>query len=189
MVRLLALSVIALAACGDDEIIPPAEQVPDATPVADAAPVAIFDAAPPPAAFRAEGTATGDGAGNDRVECTLLLDIVDVAVTADGWSGTGSGEVIRRSFDGPDLLFEFSALVGGEVGLTVTGESVEARLVGDQPNNAAPFWLSLEVISGEETGAYTYGGDWTCSPILPDDPDTGDLDVEASGTWTIAPAA
>ena len=187
MVRLLAFTVIALAACGDDEIIPPAELVPDATPVADATP-ATFDAAPPPAAFRAEGTATGDGAGNDRVECTLFLDIVDVAATADGWSGTGSGEVIRRSFDGPDLTFEFSALVGGEVSLAATDGTVEARLVGDQPDDAAPFWLSLEVISGDETAAFTYGGAWTCSPILPDDPETGDLDVEAPGTWTIAPA-
>lgn len=183
MVRLLAWSLLAIAACGDDEIIPPEQPV-----AADAMPVATFDAAPPPSALRAEGTAMADGAGSERVECSLLLDITEVTATADGWSGLAGGEVIRRSFDGPDLLFEFSALVGGEVGLSENGGAVEARLVGDQPDDAAPFWLSLEVISGEETAPFTWDGSWTCSPILPDDPDTGDLDVEAPGSWTIAPA-
>lgn len=184
MVRLLAWFLIAIASCGDDEIIPPEQPV-----AADATPVATFDAAPPPSALRAEGTAMADGAGSERVECSLLLDIAEVAATADGWSGLAGGEVIRRSFDGPDLLFEFSALVGGDVGLSENGETVEARLVGDQPDDAAPFWLSLEVISGDETAPFTWDGTWTCSPILPDDPDTGDLDVDAPGTWTIAPAA
>ena len=181
MVRRLPWLLLALAACGDDEIILPEQ------PAFDAASVS-FDAAPPPAMLRAEGTAMADGAGAERVECTMYLDIFDLAVTADGWTATAGGEVIRRSFDGLDLLFEFSALLGGEVSLTASGGAVEARLVGDQPDDAAPLWLALEVITGEETGDYAWAGSWTCAPILPDDPGAGDLELDAAGTWTIVPA-
>jgi hypothetical protein len=180
VLRLLTLLVVAFAACGDDEIIPPDQ------PVADAAGT-TFDAGPPPP-LRAEASATADGAGAERVECTLWLDITDVVSSADGWAGTSAGEVIRRSLDGEELLFEFSALLAGPVTLTGTGGAIEARLVGDQPEDAAPFWISLEAISGGETAAFTWEGTWTCSPILPDDPGAGDLDLDAPGTWTIAPA-
>lgn len=184
MVRRIACLLVALAACGDDEIIPPAG---DPEPATDAAPPAV-DAAAAPAGLHAEGTAAADGTGMERVECSLWLDIIDLVPAAGGWTGTAGGEVIRRSFDGEELLFEFSALLGGEVSLTASGETVEARLVGDQPDDAAPFWLSLEVVTGDETGPYTYQGTWTCSPILPDDPGAGDLELDAPGTWTIAPA-
>ncbi len=184
MVPRLAWFLLALAACGDDEIIPPEQPA-----AADATPAATFDAAPPPAMLRAEGTAMADGAGAERVECTMYLDIFDIAVTDDGWTAAGGGEIIRRSLDGEDLLFEFSALLGGEVSLTASGETVEARLVGDQPDDAAPLWLSLEVIAGEETGDYAWAGSWTCAQILPDDPEAGDLELDAAGTWTIVPAA
>ena len=182
MERRLLWFLLAFAACGDDEIIPPERPVFDATP-------ATFDAPPPPEMLRAEATAMADGAGAERVECTMYLDIFDLAVTADGWTAAAGGEVIRRSFDGEDLLFEFSALLGGEVSLTSGGGgAAEARRGGDQPDDAAPFWLSLEVITGEETGDYSWAGSWTCSPILPDNPEAGDLELDAPGTWTLAPA-
>ncbi|HEU5056062.1 MAG TPA: hypothetical protein VFU21_06040, partial [Kofleriaceae bacterium] len=168
MARRLACWLALLAACGDDEIIPPDR------PVVDAAAPAV-DAAPPPETLRAEGRAAAGPAAAERVECSLWLDIVGVAATADGWTGAGSGEVIRRSLDGEELLFEFSALLAGEVSLTDTGGAVEARLVGEQPDDAAPFWLSLEVVTGEPAGAAgSWQGTWTCAPILPDDPGAGD---------------
>jgi hypothetical protein len=177
---------ILVAACGgDDEIIPPEDRAPDAAPPVDAAPI-VYDAAPPPTALRVDATATANGAGQRRVDCTVFLDIIDIEAADGSWTAFGSGEVIRTSLDGEDLLFEFSALVGGAVSLTRTDDDVQLRLVGDQPDDAAPFWLELEVVSGTADGAWTAEGGWTCSPILPGSP-AEDLEIDAPGTWTLAP--
>ena len=54
-------------------------------------------------------------------------------------------------------------------------------LVGDQPDDAVPFWLSMEVLTGAETAPFEYAGDWTCATILVDNP--MDSPIEAPGTW------
>jgi hypothetical protein len=177
MTRLTVLAV-ALAACGGaDEHVPPVEDVPDAAAAVDAA----------GAALRATGAATVDGTGTERVTCDFVLDLFEVTDDGSGgWTATSAGEVFRRSFDGDTPLFEFSALVAGPVSLVDTGGGVEVRLVGDQ-TGGMPFWTELEVITGTMTGAMTWEGGWTCAPILPGDPDTMDLELDAPGTWTIAP--
>ena len=60
-------------------------------------------------------------------------------------------------------------------------EPVEFRAFGDQPDDAKPFWLAIEVLRGEETGPYTYEGGWSCAPILLDDPGFFDVDFSAPG--------
>jgi hypothetical protein len=171
------MSLTATGCGGSDEFVPPVEVAPDAAAEPDAGgPV-----------LRATGAATVDGAGAERVDCSLLLDIFDLTDDGNGgWTATGAGEVIRQSFDGDQLIFEFSALVAGPVSLTVAGAGVEARLVGDQ-TGGMPFWTELEVLAGAATGAMTWEGTWTCAPILPGDPDTMDLELDAPGTWTIGP--
>jgi hypothetical protein len=179
MIRpLVTVLSLTIAGCGgSDEFVPPVEDVPDAAAEPDAAGPAL----------RATGTATAPGTGAERVDCDFFLDVFDVTDDGSGgWTAFGAGEVIRRSFDGDQLLFEFSALVAGPISLTDTGGGVEVRLVGDQ-TGGMPFWTELEVITGASTGAMTWEGTWTCAPILPGDPDTMDLELDAPGTWTIGP--
>jgi hypothetical protein len=150
-----------------------------------------------PAKLRVDGTASGsvggsdagaDG-GSDRVECHFFAEIDQLVVSPDGsFTGFGVGEVFRTAYPG-DQRFEFSAFVAGEVSVTHTSESdVEARLVGDQPEDAKAFWLELEVIGGRKVGAFSYDGTWTCAPILLDDPGFIDIDLDVPGTWQIRPA-
>lgn len=175
----ILLSVLLATACGgDDEIIPPGQGGGDPPDAAPAGPV-----------LHAVANAEATGAGDERVVCTVWVDISDLETDGDGWTGVAAGEVFRQSFDGDAPLFEFQALLGGEVSLTSTGgDAVEVRLVGDQPDDAKPFWLELEVLAGTASGELTYDGSWTCAPILPGDPDTEDLEIDAPGTWSIAPA-
>jgi hypothetical protein len=50
------------------------------------------------------------------------------AAEGEGWVGTASGEVFRRSIDAEgSKTFEFQALIGGEVSLARNGAEVEAR--------------------------------------------------------------
>jgi hypothetical protein len=108
--------------------------------------------------------------------------VIDLVATADGWTGTATGEVFRVPM--PDGgMFEFSALVGGSATITRAGTTVEAQLVGDQPDDAAPFWLSLETLTADETGELAWSGTWTCAQILPGDP--SDVAIDAAGTWTL----
>ncbi len=160
--RLTGYPVLLLAACGDDR-----RAAPDAeTPV--------------PSTLRATGAASGASGDGDTVDCELYADILDVSVVDGVGTGMCGGEVIRRVVR-DDLPLEFSALIAGPVTWTIDGDAVAVRLVGDQPDDAQPFWLALEEIEGTAVGAGEYEGTWTCAPIL------DDLDVEAAGTWTIAP--
>ena len=187
MSRAAPLAWVALAsllACGDDE-----RGDGDADGGAPDAAASVADAAPPPDHLRADGEAMAES-DDGRVECTFYVDIIEIEADGDGgWAGTSAGEVFRRSFDPDDNpLFEFQALMGGPVSLSAgDGGAVIARLVGDQPGDAMPFWLELEELEGQRTDAAHYGGAWTCAPILPDDPKTEDLEIDARGTWTIAP--
>jgi hypothetical protein len=170
-----------LAGCGDDDATPDggAGGNSDAA-VADAA---AADAAVMPSALRVTGTAEG-AEGGDRVECIFTLDFIDLVDDgAGGMSGVAVGEVFRRTFDGDAPRFEFQALVGGPATLSPgDGDAVELRLVGDQPAEAVPFWLALEVMAGSEIAPFQYAGPWTCAPVLLDDP--MDSPVEADGPWT-----
>lgn len=138
---------------------------------------------------RLEGTAETT-VGEDRVECSWWVDVTNLVDDgAGGWTGTAfGGEVYRRTFVGADPAFEFQAIVGGPVGLTRAGDMITVHAFGDQPDDAKPFWRELEVITGTATGARTGGGPWTCAPILPDDPETADNELEAQGTWTVTPS-
>jgi hypothetical protein len=168
---LLAVFFIACAGgCGDDE--------------GDAGEA---DAGPPPSALRVTGTAEGTAQdGVDRVECTFLLDFINLTDDdAGGFSGVAAGEVFRRTFTEDSIRFEFSALVGGPADLAADGDDVELHLVGDQPAEAVPFWLALEALAGAETEPFEYEGEWTCAPVLVDDP--MDSPIEAAGTWSAVP--
>jgi hypothetical protein len=174
----LYLLVLACA-CGDDlpGLADGGGTVADAA-VADAA---VADAAPPPAALRVTGSAEGE-AGADRVECWLAIDLVDLVGEGGDYGGVAVGEVFRRTYNGDDPRFEFQAVVGGPATLSIAGGAVELRLVGDQPEDAAPFWLTIEVVAGAQTAPSAYQGEWTCAPILVDDP--MDSPIEAPGTWS-----
>lgn len=164
----LAVCIAVAAGCGDDLDAPAA------------------DAAVMPSALRVTGVAEGNS-GDDRVQCIFTLDLVDiVADQAGGMSGLALGEVFRRTFDGDAPRFEFQALVGGPGTLAPgDGVAVEARLVGDQPTDAAPFWLAMEVLAGSEIGPFQYAGRWVCAELLVGDP--MDSPIEADGTWSAVP--
>jgi hypothetical protein len=179
--------VACAAGCGDDLAAGPAGADDAGTTVDAAADSGGADATAPPSTLRVTGSAEGAArGGGDRVECTFGLDFVDLAGDgAGGFTGVAVGEVFRRTFDGDALRFEFSAFVGGPATLTAGRGGVELRLVGEQPPEAAPFWLALEVMGGVETAPLAYAGDWTCAPILAGDP--MDSPIEAGGTWSAAP--
>jgi hypothetical protein len=138
---------------------------------------------------RLSGDATGGDMQGEWVECTFFVDFGELVPTETGWTGVAlGGEVFRRSWDGEAPVFEFQALVAGEVTVTdLGGGQVEVRGFGDQPDDAMPFWLELEVLTGTGTeGDWT--GSWTCAPILPDTP-AEDHDLEVVGTWTLTAAS
>lgn len=189
--KVAAVPVALLLACGDGS---PA--APDAAPghrqgEADAAAPAI-DAAPPAGDLvRVEGTADATAPGGDvRVECTFFADLLIEDRSPAGFSGVAlGGEVFRRAFAGDAPLFEFQALIGGPASLAVTADGVELRVAGDQPRDAPPFWLALEVLAGAATSATSYEGEWTCAPVLGADAELEDPQLEAPGRWTLAPLA
>lgn len=140
---------------------------------------------PPPSAFRLDGIAEAME-GADGVSCIFFGDVTEVVETEDGWDGQMFGEVFRRSLDAAGSpVFEFQALLGGEVSM----RGAEAHLFGEQDPSAMPFWRELVALEAEETEPYSYRGEWTCAPILPDDGPEGDSALSAVGTWTLAPIA
>ena len=173
---LLAVRIAVGAACGDDLN----------ALAADGGAGSSVDAAVMPSALRVTGTADATD-GGDRVECIFTLDLIDlVDDKAGGMSGLALGEVFRRTFDGDTPRFEFQALVGGPATLSPgDGGAVELRLVGDQPPDAIPFWLAMEVMAGSEIAPFQYAGPWVCAPVFVDDP--MDSPIEADGTWSAVP--
>lgn len=136
-----------------------------------------------------EGGAAGASAlpSIDRVECHFYADVLDlVEDDAGGWSGVAIGEVFRSVYVG-EHRFEFSAFIGGPATLTAgAGDRVELRAVGDQ-TGAKPFWRALEVLDGETTAEYSYGGAWTCASLELNDPGFPDVGGVATGTWQLEP--
>ncbi len=165
---LLAVCIAVGAACGDDLNALAADGGAGSSVDADVVDAAVTaDAAVMPSALRVTGTAEGTD-GGDRVECVFTLDFIDlVDDKAGGMSGLALGEVFRRSFDGDAPRFEFQALVGGPATLSPgDAGAVELRLVGDQPADAIPFWLAMEVMAGSEIGAVPVRGSVGLRPRL-----------------------
>ena len=86
-----------------------------------------------------------------------------------------------RNFSTADLRVTAARIMGIE-----SDHRTLARVVA--PGVAAADGGPIETVTGMATGTLTYQGEWTCAPILPGDPKTEDLEVDAPGTWTIAPA-
>jgi hypothetical protein len=139
-----------------------------------------------PERLRAEGVAAGVAeAGTDRVDCHFYATLEPLVLADDGGiSGMVVGEVFR-TITINDQVSEFSALIGGDGSLMRVGDGVEVRIVGDQPPNAKPFWLELEVLSGTESNPFYYDGAWNCAPL--DAEGFSDLDLTVTGTWQIRP--
>jgi hypothetical protein len=173
--------VLLLAACGGstttrvDAGLPADAGASDASP-ADAGAVVLL---------RAQGSAAAGPLDGEHVVCDFFFDL-EATLDPQGWHGTVvAGEVARRVYGGEALRFEFTALVGGPASLRELAYGVEVRLVGEQPDDAAPFWLGLEALFGGSTDRVTATGDWLCAPVLPDDPATDDSALEAAGSWTL----
>lgn len=146
----------------------------------------VADAPTATTTWQLQGTATGeDEALDTRVECTLQLLVFDVIEGADGWSGFASGEAIRTVY--PDTRrFEFAALVAGPGTLVEThpGEA-EVRLVGDQPDDAIPFWRALEVIHAVRDPSGSWFGEFACAPLGIDLGGYRDDAVTVTGSFTL----
>jgi hypothetical protein len=127
------------------------------------------------------------GAGR-RVECSFsgVLEMLEYEANGD-FEGVFLGEIFRTAHIG-DMAFEFKPSVGGPASLRHTsGDGVELRFVGDQPEDALQFWQQLEVVTGSETGANSYGGEWQCAPGLLTEPNFPDIDLTVTGEWTLRP--
>jgi hypothetical protein len=68
-----------------------------------------------------------------------------------------------------------------------TGDAVELRFVGDQPDDALRFWQELEVVTGRDNGGQRFSGQWSCAPGLLGDPGFLDIDLTVSGEWSLSP--
>jgi len=154
-----------------------------AAPIDDDGGAADAGATLPPLAFAGEA-AGGDDAGQ-RAECRFFGDLVDVVAVEGGVSGTAIGEVFRTVHAG-DARYEFQALIAGPATILGVTDGVEARLTGDQPDDAKPFWLALEALPGARTDG-GYAGTWDCAPLDLNEPGFVDETLTIEGTWTAAP--
>ena len=139
---------------------------------------------------RYELAATASGTSDDGTEsvtCTLTLYFENVVYDgAGGWQADLAGEVFRVIVADPEK-YEFQAIVGGKSTLSPVASGV-TLVLNDKPDpQAKPFWVELDVLHGTETGPSTYGGDWTCAPLLLDEPGFKDMKTSAPGTWTLTP--
>ena len=211
MRRALLIPVVLLWACGDDDA--PDDEV-DAggrdaaleggmagAPADASRPVAGSDGGRTDGGGRGpmrlvlEGTAAGtandefDAGPGGSVECRISAVIEELDFEPNGdLVGVISGELFRTTTVG-DAAFEFAPLIAGPVSLRHTSPTqVELRFVGDQPDDALPFWQQLEVVTGTETGARSFGGEWVCAPGLLGDQGFGDIDLTVGGVWTLEPA-
>lgn len=140
------------------------------------------------------GGATGEGGASGtadlpvtRVECTFYGDLIEVEPNdAGGFSGLLAGEVFRRLWSGDSPLFEFQAVIGGPGDFTIDAAgNVELHIAGDQPDDAKPFWLEIETLSGTEESLGNYSGAWTCASLMIDEPGFRDVGPDVSGTWQL----
>ena len=137
-----------------------------------------------------EGMAEGavpDG-GTDHVDCrfSATIDMLEYEANGD-FTGFAVGELFRTTYIG-DGMSEFIPFIGGPVSLVhTTGDGVELRFVGDQPDDALEFWKELEVVTGEDLGDDRYAGAWLCAPGLLGDPGFMELDLTVPGEWSLEP--
>jgi hypothetical protein len=137
------------------------------------------------------GTASGaDPEADRRAECSFGALIDQIVPDGDGgFSAFASGEVFRNIY--PDTRrYEFSALIAGEATLARgAGDTFELRFVGDQPEDAIPFWLALEVLTATPEGTGGWQGSWRCAPMDIDFGGFFDDGPTVDGTWTLVPQA
>jgi len=143
---------------------------------------------PPSGTWRLRGLAQGEVASFDtRVECTFDVTFMDFADDgAGGWTAFASGEVFRNVFPGSER-YEFSAFVGGEATLELTAPDAGVlRFVGDQPDDAAPFWRAIEALPVTRSASGWQAG-FSCAPIGVDFGGYTDDKVSVGGTLTLEP--
>lgn len=141
-----------------------------------------------PPRLDAEGSAASpEVAPYPHVRCSFRMTVEDVEEMDGGWQGVVTeGEVVREIFDEGGEGGELSVPVEGPATLTLTPTGIDARLVGDHPADAAPFWRALEVISAEPVDLWFFAGDWTCAPTDADLGGIPDDTVRVEGSWRIA---
>ena len=143
-----------------------------------------------PTQIRVEGEADGTALDGESAVCSFWADVGALTFAADGrWSGTVlAGEVFRTiTTSTAQNRFEFSAIIAGPATSSRTGDDVAVRVVGDQPLDAKPFWLELEVLTGTTSDDYRASGAWTCAPLDLNEPGFRDVNVEAPGRWRAVP--
>jgi hypothetical protein len=123
---------------------------------------------------------------SEVVTCTLGGELTQLMETGGDITGFFSGEFLRRVEVGQQA-FQFEPLVGGRGSVDrLGGDTAELRLVGDQPTNAKPYWLALEVLQSVEVAPYEFEGSWSCAP-LDIDGMPPDFTATVMGTFRLAP--
>jgi hypothetical protein len=144
-----------------------------------------------PSMLRVSGEAMEIAPDGERADCSFFADVGDLTFTADGgWTGTiFGGEVFRTiTTSTAGNLYELSALIGGPASAEREGERLKVRIAGDQPADANPFWLALEVLTGTITAAHEAEGSWVCAPLDLNEPGFVDRNVYAPGSWRVRPS-
>lgn len=122
----------------------------------------------------------------ETVTCDLEGELIDLALDGNDITGFFSGEFLRRVEVGMNA-FQFEPLVAGPALVDrLTGNAADLYLVGDQPNNAKPYWLEIEVLHAEEVAPYEFEGGWSCAP-LEIDGNPPDYTATVTGTFRLAP--
>ncbi len=142
--------------------------------------------APPlPDMLELTGMAMGtDGA--QTVTCGLSGLMTDLVLDGDDITGFFSGELVRLVEEG-QVAFTFEPFVGGPASVTrEAGNEASLILFGDQPPDAKPFWLELEVLSAIEVAPNEFEGEFRCAPLdMPGNPP--DFTTTVDGTFRLAP--
>lgn len=144
--------------------------------------------APPlPGVLELTGMAMGTGTdGVQTVTCVLSGQMTDLVLDGDDITGFFSGEQVRLVEEGK-FAFTFEPFVGGPASVTrEAGDEASLVLFGDQPPDAKPYWLELEVLSAVEVAPNEFEGGFRCAPLdMPGNPP--DFTTTVMGTFRLAP--
>jgi hypothetical protein len=124
--------------------------------------------------------------GVQTVTCVLSGQMTDLVLDGDDITGFFSGEQVRLVEEG-QFAFAFEPFVGGPASVTREGGG-DASLIlfGDQPPDAKPYWLELEVLSAVEVAPNEFEGDFRCAPLdMPGNPP--DFTTTVMGSFRLAP--
>ena len=131
------------------------------------------------------GLASGT-VGMETVTCDLEGEFIDLVLDGNDITGFFSGEFLRSVEVGQNA-FQFEPLVAGPALIDrLTGSAADLYLVGDQPTDAKPYWLEIEVLHAEEVAPYEFEGGWSCAP-LEIDGNPPDFTATVTGTFRLAP--